>query len=119
VLNISLSLTSVADSTKLTAFMDWPIPKDALHLEGFLGLTSYFHNLVKGYAQVEGPLQNLLCQIPIPAGTKKHKYQQIMRAFKLKDHWTTDHIKTFIALKAQLISEPVLSAQYMMEHHLF
>ena len=43
-------------------------------------------------------------------GTKKHKYQQIMRAFKLKNHWTENHTKTFIALKARLISEPVLSA---------
>ena len=82
---------------------------NASHLEGFLGLTSYFHNLVKGYAQ-EGPLHNLLRQVPIPAGTKKHKYQQIMRGFKLKDIWTADHTKTFIVLKAHLISEPVLSA---------
>jgi intracellular sulfur oxidation DsrE/DsrF family protein len=98
------------DSTKLTAIVDWPIPEDASHLEGFLGLTSYFRDLVKGYAQVEGPLRNLLRQVPIPAGTKKHKYQQIMRGFKLKDIWTADHTKTFVALKARLISEPVLSA---------
>ena len=98
------------DSTKLTAIVDWPIPEDASHLEGFLGLTSYFRDLVKGYAQIEGPLRNLLHQVPIPAGTKKHKYQQIMRAFKLGDKWTAEHTKTFIALKARLISEPVLSA---------
>ena len=98
------------DATKLTAIVDWPIPEDASHLKGFLGLTSYFCDLIKGYAQVEGPLCNLLCQVPIPAGTKKHKYQQIMKAFKLKDTWTLDHTKTFITLKARLISEPVLSA---------
>ena len=33
-----------------------------------------------------------------------------MRGFKLKDVWKTDHTKAFVALKAQLISEPVLSA---------
>jgi hypothetical protein len=98
------------DSGKLTAIVDWPIPDDASHLEGFLGLTSYFRDLVKGYARIEGPLRNLLRQVPIPAGTKKHKYQQIMRAFKLQDLWTGDHTKTFMALKARLISEPVLSA---------
>ena len=65
---------------------------------------------MKGYTQVEGLLRNLLCQVPIPAGTKKHKYQQIMRAFKLEDIWIADHTKTFITLKARLISEPVLSA---------
>ena len=31
-----------SDTNKLTAIMDWPIPEDALHLEGFLGLMSYF-----------------------------------------------------------------------------
>jgi reverse transcriptase-like protein len=92
--------------------VDWPIPEDASHLEGFLGLTSYFRDLVKGYAsaQIEGLLRNLLRQVPIPAGTKKHKYQQIMKSFKLKDVWTAEHTKTFITLKARLISEPVLSA---------
>jgi hypothetical protein len=44
------------DTAKLTAIVDWPTPEDASHLEGFLGLTSYFHDLVKGYAQIEGPL---------------------------------------------------------------
>ena len=75
-----------------------------------LPISSYFRDLVKGYAQIEGPLCNLLHQVPIPAGMKKHKYQQIMRTFKLKDLWMPNHTKTFMALKAKLISEPVLSA---------
>ena len=98
------------DSSKLMAIVDWPIPEDASHLEGFLGLTSYFRDLVKGYAQIEGPLRNLLHQVPIPAGTKKHKYQQIMKAFKFENIWTQEHTKTFMTLKAHLISELVLSA---------
>ena len=98
------------DSNKLTAIVNWPIPEDASHLEGFLGLTSYFRDLVKGYAQVEGPLRILLRQVPIPAGTKKHKYQQIMKSFKLNEVWKPEHTKTFMTLKARLISEPVLSA---------
>ena len=98
------------DSAKLTAIVDWPTPEDASHLEGFLGLTSYFRDLVKGYAKIESPLRNILRQVPIPAGTRKHKYQQIMRTFKIKELWTAEHTKAFIALKAKLISEPVLSA---------
>ena len=43
------------DTAKLTAIVDWPTPEDASHLEGFLGLTSYFCDLVKGYAQIGGP----------------------------------------------------------------
>jgi hypothetical protein len=44
------------DTAKLTAIIDWPIPDDASHLEGFLGLTSYFRDLIKGYARIEAPL---------------------------------------------------------------
>jgi hypothetical protein len=98
------------DSTKLTAIVDWPVPNDASHLENFLGLTSYFHDLMKGYAQIESLLQNILRQVSIPVGTKKHKYQQIMKAYKLADVWTPKHTKAFMALKAWLISKPVLSA---------
>ena len=94
----------------MTAIVDWPIPADASHLEGFLGLTSYFRDLIKGYARLEAPLRNILRQVEMPAGTKKHAYQRIMKAHKLGDTWTPEHTKTFIALKAQLVSEPVLSA---------
>jgi hypothetical protein len=98
------------DTAKLTAIVDWPIPDDASHLEGFLGLTSYFRDLIKGYARIEAPLRNILRQVNIPAGTKKQAYQRIMKAYKLGEAWTPEHTKTFLALKTQLISEPVLSA---------
>ena len=98
------------DTAKLTAIVDWPTPQDASHLEGFLGLTSYFRDLIKGYARLEAPLRNILRQVDIPAGTKKAAYQRIMRSYKLGEKWTPEHTKTFITLKAQLISEPVLSA---------
>jgi hypothetical protein len=73
------------NSTKLTAIVNWPISGDASHLKGFLGLASYFWDLVRGYTQIEGPLQNILCQVPISVGTKKQKYQQAIKAFKLKE----------------------------------
>ena len=98
------------DTSKLTAIVDWPIPKDASHLEGFLGLMSYFWDLIKGYAQLEAPLRNILRQVNIPAGTKKQTYQRIMKAYSLNKTWTPEHTKTFMALKAQLMSKPVLSA---------
>lgn len=99
------------DTAKLTAIIDWlVVPSDASHLEGFLGLTSYFRDLMKGYVSIEGPLRNLLKEVPIPAGTKKHAYQRIMKGYKFREKWTADHTKTFLTLKAKLISEPVLSA---------
>ena len=100
------------DPAKLTAIVNWPTPADTSHLEGFLGLTSYFWDLTKGYAQLEAPLRNILCQVPIPAGTKKHGYQRIMRGFKLEEILNQSHMKTFLALKAHLMSEPILSAPW-------
>ena len=98
------------DPAKLTAIVNWPIPANVSHLEGFLGLTSYFQDLTKGYAQLEAPLHNILRQVPIPAGTKKHAYQRIMKGFKRNEIWNQSHMETFLSLKAHLISEPILSA---------
>ena len=36
------------------------VSPDSSKLTAFLGLTSYFHNLMKGYAQLEAPLRNIL-----------------------------------------------------------
>ena len=98
------------DSSKLTAVVNWKIPEDASHLEGFLGLTAYFRDLVKGYATLEKPLRDLLRAVDIPNGTKKSAYQQIMKAHKLQPYWKPEHTTTFLNLKARLVSEPVLTA---------
>ena len=98
------------DSSKLTAVVDWKIPEDASHLEGFLGLTAYFRDLVKGYATLEKPLRDLLRAVDVPNGTKKAAYQRIMKAYKLQPHWKAEHTTAFVNLKARLVSEPVLTA---------
>ena len=98
------------DSSKLTAVVNWKIPEDASHLEGFLGLTAYFRDLVKGYAALEKPLRDLLRAVDIPNSTKKVAYQRIMKAYKLQPHWKEEHMATFVNLKARLVSEPVLMA---------
>src|SRR6266568_1273372 len=86
------------DTAKLTAIVDWPVPRDASHLKGFLGLTSYFRDLMKGYVSIEGPLRNLLREVLILAGMKKHAYQRIMKGQKFEEKWTDEHTKTFLAL---------------------
>jgi len=98
------------DFSKLTAVVNWKVPEDASHLEGFLGLTAYFRDLVKGYAALEKPLCDLLHAVEIPNGTRKAAYQRIMKAHKLQPHWKEEHTLTFMSLKAQLVSDPVLTA---------
>ncbi|KAJ3507688.1 hypothetical protein NMY22_g16851 [Coprinellus aureogranulatus] len=98
------------DIGKLSTVAQWPIPQDASHLEGFLGLTSWFRDLIRGYASVEKPLRDLLRAVPIPKGTKKSQYQRIMKGYKLADVWKDEHTKAFMALKMRLVSEPVLCA---------
>lgn len=97
------------DSSKLTAVVNWQIPQDTSHLEGFLGLMAYFRDLVKWYAALEKPLWDLLRVVDIPSGTKKAVYQCLMKAHKLKPYWKEEHMTTFINLKARLVSEPVLT----------
>jgi hypothetical protein len=96
------------DPTKLTAIVNWPKPEDASHLEGFLGLTGHFRDLVKGYAKVEKPLRDILRNVDMLKGIGKQKYQNIMKAYKLKNIWTKEYTETFVKLKSTLISEPVL-----------
>ena len=98
------------DSSKLTAVVNWKIPEDASHLEGFLGLTAYSRDLVKGYAALEKLVRDLLCSVDIPSGTKKSAYQRIMKAHKLQLYWKPEHTATFLNLKARLVSEPILTA---------
>ena len=98
--------------SKLTAVVNWKVPEDVSHLEGFLGLTAYFRDLAKGYAALKKLLRGLLCAVEIPNGTKKAAYQHIMKAYKLQPHRKEEHTTTFVNLKARLVSEPVLMAPH-------
>ena len=96
------------DLSKLTAIVNWKIPEDALGLVGFLGLTGWFRDLILGYAKKEQPLRDLLRKVEMPEKHTKSIYRRVMANHKLKDHWTDEHTRAFIALKAAMTSEPVL-----------
>ena len=96
--------------SKLTAVVNWKVPEDVLHLEGFLSLTAFFRDLAKGYAALKKLLHDLLGAMEIPNGTQKAACQCIMKAYKLQPYWKEEHTVTFVKLKAQLVSEPVLTA---------
>ena len=98
------------DPAKLIAVVDWPRPQDASGLEGFLGLTGYFRDLIKDYAKFERPLRNLLRLVPIPKNAGKSAHRRAMRAFKMDPVWREEHTKAFIALKTKLVEDPVVRA---------
>lgn len=100
----------MVDPAKLTAIVDWKQPPDALNLASFVGLTGHFRDLIRNYAKIEGPLQNLLKSVPLPQNYTKSTYRQAMESFKLADKWSIEHTKAFITLKKALVSEPVLKS---------
>jgi RNase H-like domain found in reverse transcriptase/Reverse transcriptase (RNA-dependent DNA polymerase) len=96
------------DLTKLMAIVDWKRPANALNLVSFLGLTGHFWDLIRGYAQVEGPLRDLLAGVALPQPCTKTTYHQAMGAYSLEDRWTEMHTKAFLDLKIAITSEPIL-----------
>jgi Reverse transcriptase (RNA-dependent DNA polymerase) len=96
------------DLTKLTAIMDWRRPNNALNLVSFLGLTGHFQDLIRGYAQVEGPLRDLLAEVTLPQPCTKTSYRRVMAAHELESRWKETHTKAFLDLKIAITSEPIL-----------
>ncbi|CAN6472899.1 unnamed protein product [Victoria cruziana] len=78
-----------ADPEKLAAVADWPQPKDAKRLRGFLGLTGYYRRFIKGYGSIAAPLTQMLRR----------------NAFE----WTDKSLEAFTHLKNALVSAPVLT----------
>jgi transposase InsO family protein len=96
------------DLKKLTAIVNWKIPENATALAGFLGLTGWFRDLIKGYAKKEQPLRDLLREVELPEKYTKSVYRRVMSNYSLKDKWTMEHTKAFLHLKAEMTAEPVL-----------
>ena len=53
------------DLSKLTAVINWSQQKDCQELALFLGLTSHFRDLIKGYIHIEAPLRDLVKEAPV------------------------------------------------------
>ncbi|GBG67695.1 hypothetical protein CBR_g823 [Chara braunii] len=74
---------------KVAAVRDAPVPTTITQVRAFLGLASYYRRFIKGFAEIAGPLTNLLC-----------KDQPLI--------WTPECDQAFSKLKAALISATVL-----------
>ena len=96
------------DLKKLTAIVNWKVPENATALAGFLGLTGWFRDLIRGYAKKEQPLRDLLREVELPDKYTKTVYRRLMTNHKLEGRWTDVHTKAFLDLKAEMTAEPVL-----------
>jgi hypothetical protein len=86
-----ISAAGVAtDPGKVAIVKNWPTPISAKEVRSFLVLAGYYRKYVKGFGSISKPLTNLL---------KKG----------IVFLWTSEHESSFQALKAALISAPVLA----------
>ena len=85
-----ISAAGVAmDPAKVLAIHDWPQPRSARAVRGFLGLAGYYRKFVHNYGTIAAPLTALL---------KKEGFT-----------WNDDATATFTALKAAVMSASVLA----------
>ena len=77
------------DNEKVSMVEQWPVPTTIKALRGFLGFTGYYRRYVEGYAGLSEPLTALL--------KKDTRY-----------HWGPKQQEAFGALKAALMTAPIL-----------
>jgi hypothetical protein len=48
------------DNQKIVAVLDWPFPKSARAVRGFLGLAGYYRKFIQNFGIIAEPLTHLL-----------------------------------------------------------
>ena len=93
------------DEEKTRAIQQFPKPTDIKALRQFLGITSYFRRFIRGYAQIAGPLYDVLSKCNNkPHGKSKQRRPKTTNL----EHWNEHCDDAFDTLKKSLISTPVL-----------
>ena len=89
------------DADKISAVEDWARPTSVSELRSFLGFASYYRRFVEKFARLAAPLHRLVAEVQRTHGRQ--------RQLLLGDGWTEECEQTFQALKAKLVSAPVLA----------
>ncbi|KAE8982751.1 hypothetical protein PR002_g23444 [Phytophthora rubi] len=79
-----------ADSEKVCAIAQWPVPVSQKDLRKWLGLANYLHKYSANYAEMARPLTNLLKEDAVWS-------------------WTSDAQQAFAVIKSSLQSAPILA----------
>ncbi|KAL7870652.1 hypothetical protein SRHO_G00081490 [Serrasalmus rhombeus] len=90
------------DPAKVEVVAQWQRPRNVSELRSFLGFASYYRRFVEGFAQLAGPLHKLVAAL-LSTESKKGSRQGLGSA------WTPQCEQSFEALKAKLVSAPVLA----------
>jgi hypothetical protein len=77
------------DPAKVQAIKDWPVPRSARALRGFLGLAGYYRKFINNYGSITAPLTVLL---------QKEGFA-----------WGEEAAAAFATLKAAVTTGPVLA----------
>lgn len=90
------------DPSKIEAVALWKRPGHLSELRSFLGFASYYRRFVEGFAKLAAPLHKLVATL---AGTKTRRGS----GKPLDEAWTPQCEESFEALRAKLVSAPVLA----------
>ena len=89
------------DQSKIQAVEHFPRPTTEKTVRQFMGLASYFRRYVHGFAQITGPISDLLA-------TGSRKNQKSKNNQKLGNRWTDECEQAFVTIKDKLTSAPLL-----------
>lgn len=90
------------DPAKIEAVAKWQRPSQVSELRSFLGFASYYRRFVEGFAKLASPLHKLVAEL---AGSRSKQGS----GRDLSVAWTPQCERSFEALKAKLVSAPVLA----------
>ena len=79
----------LVDPEKISAMVQWPIPRSPKVIRGFLRLTGYYRKFIQDYGKIAAPLTNML---------KKNSFK-----------WNTKAEEAFQRLKEAMTQAPVLA----------